>query len=68
MKEHLFACLSKYGSIDLERFQEYIIQKADFKSEGYELKFLGKNYVRLLASVDKTAVLSRKKSIMRERK
>jgi type III restriction enzyme/adenine-specific DNA-methyltransferase len=56
LKEHLPACISKYGSIDLERFKGHIIHKVDFKSEGYELKFLDKNYARLLASIDKTAV------------
>ncbi len=57
LKEHFPACFSKDRSFDLERFKEYISDKVDFKSEGYELKFLGKNYARLLASIDTTTVI-----------
>ncbi len=57
LKEHFPACFSKDGSFDLERFKAYISDKVDVKSEGYELKFLGKNYARLLASIDTTTVI-----------
>ena len=57
LKEHFPACFSKDGSFDLERFKEYISDKVDVKSEGYELKFLGKNYARFLASIDTTTVI-----------
>ncbi|OQC00245.1 MAG: DNA methylase [Firmicutes bacterium ADurb.Bin099] len=57
LKEHFPACFSKDGSFDIERFKEYISDKIDVKSEGYELKFLGKNYARLLASIDTTTVI-----------
>ncbi len=57
LKEHFPACFSKDGSFDIERFKEYISDKVDVKSEGYELKFLGKNYARFLASIDTTTVI-----------
>jgi len=57
LKEHFPACFNKDGSFDIERFKEYISGKIDVKSEGYELKFLGKNYARLLASIDTTTVI-----------
>ncbi|MGI6607715.1 MAG: site-specific DNA-methyltransferase [Erysipelotrichaceae bacterium] len=57
LKEHFPACFSKDGSFDLDRFKEYISDKVDVKNEGYELKFLGKNYAKLLASIDTTTVI-----------
>ena len=57
LKEHFPACFSKDGSFDIERFKAIISDKLELKSEGYELKFLGKNYARLLASVDTTTVI-----------
>ena len=57
LKEHFPACFSKDGRFDLERFTEYISEKMEIKNEGYELKFLGKNYARLLASLDTTTVI-----------
>lgn len=57
LKEHFPSCFSKDGSFDLERFKEYIGDKVDVKSEGYELKFLGKNYARLLVSLNTTTVI-----------
>ena len=55
--EHFPACFSKDGSFDIERFKAYISDKLDVKNEGYGLNFLGKNYARLLASVDTTTVI-----------
>lgn len=57
LREHFPACFKNDGSFDLERFKEYLNDKVTVKSEGYELKFLGKNYARLLASVDSTTVI-----------
>ena len=58
LKEYFPACFSEDGSFDIERFKEYISDKLDVKNEGYELKFLGKNYARLLASIDTTTVVT----------
>lgn len=57
LKENFPACLKKDGSFDIERFKEFLSNKITINNEGYELKFLGKNYARLLASVDTTTVV-----------
>ena len=57
LREYFPACFSGDGSFDVERFKEYISDRVDVKNEGYELRFLGKNYARLLASVDTTTVI-----------
>lgn len=57
LKENFPACFKKDGSFDIERFKEFLSNKITINNEGYELKFLGKNYARLLASVDTTTVV-----------
>lgn len=51
LKENFPACFNADGSFDIERFKEYLSDKLMVSNEGYELKFLGKNYARLLASI-----------------
>lgn len=57
LKEYFPACFNVDGSFDIERFKEYLNDKLTISNEGYELKFLGKNYARLLASIDTTTVI-----------
>lgn len=57
LKEHFPACFKEDGSFDIVRFQEYLKDKVDVTDEGYELRFLGKNYARMLASLDTTTVI-----------
>lgn len=57
LKENFPACFKKDGSFDMEAFKLYLSDKLTITNEGYELKFLGKNYARLLASVDTTTVI-----------
>lgn len=57
LKENFPACFKEDGSFDIERFKGYLSDKLIVNNEGYELKFLGKNYARLLASVDTTTVI-----------
>ena len=57
LREHFPACFNSDGSFDLERFKEYLSDKVAVTNEGYELRFLGKNYARLLASLDTTTVI-----------
>ncbi|MGN1238787.1 MAG: site-specific DNA-methyltransferase, partial [Muribaculaceae bacterium] len=57
LKEHFPACFKADGSFDIIRFQEYIKDKVNVTDEGYELRFLGKNYARMLASLDTTTVI-----------
>lgn len=57
LKEHFPSCFKSDGSFDIERFKEFLSDKVHINHEGYELKFLGKNYARLLASVDTATVI-----------
>lgn len=57
LKEHFPTCFKENGSFDIERFREFLSDKVNVTNEGYELKFLGKNYARLLASLDTTTVI-----------
>lgn len=57
LKEYFPACFKKDGSFDLERFKEEIQDKTDVVNEGYDLKFLGKTYAKLLASTDTTTII-----------
>lgn len=57
LKENFPSCFREDGSFDIERFKEYLSDKLTISNEGYELKFLGKNYACLLASVDTTTVI-----------
>lgn len=57
LKEHFPACFQSDGNFDLECFKKYLNDKIAVSNEGYELRFLGKNYARLLASIDTTTVL-----------
>lgn len=57
LQENFPSCFDKDGSFDIGRFKEFLSDKTKVKNEGYELKFLGKNCSRLLASVDTTCVV-----------
>ena len=57
LRNNFPACFRRNGSFDIERFKEYLKDKIDISDEGYELRFLGKNYARLLASLDTTTVI-----------
>ena len=58
LREHFPACFKSDGSFDIERFKEELKDKVDIVHEGYELKFLGKSYAKLLASLDTTTVIT----------
>lgn len=58
LREHFPFCFNKDGSFDIERFKECIARGIKITQEGYELKFLGKNYGRLLASLDTATVIA----------
>lgn len=57
LREHFPACFRDDDSFDIERFKEFLSDKLAITHEGYELKFLGKNYARLLASLGTTTVV-----------
>lgn len=57
LRENFPACFHTDGTFDIERFREYLKDKVEVSDEGYELRFLGKNYARMLASLDTTTVV-----------
>ncbi|MFS1203503.1 MULTISPECIES: site-specific DNA-methyltransferase [Enterococcus] len=57
LKEHFPACFKEDGSFDIERFKEYLSEEINVVNEGYELKFLGKNYARLLVTLETETVI-----------
>lgn len=57
LREHFPACFEADGSFDLLRFKEEIADKTNVLQEGYELRFLGKSYAKLIASTETTTVL-----------
>lgn len=57
LKEHFPSCFKADGSFDVERLKAEIAGTTNVVQEGYELKFLGKSYAKLLASTDTTTVI-----------
>lgn len=57
LKDTFPSCFHADGSFDLDRFKEFLSDQVSVVNEGYELRFLGKNYARLLASLDTTTVI-----------
>lgn len=57
LKKHFPSCFKSDGSFDIDRFSEFLKDKIDVVHEGYELKFLGKSYAKLLASLETTTVI-----------
>ena len=61
LKETFPSCFKTDGSFDMSRFYEFLKDKIDISHEGYELKFLGKNYAKMLASLEtETAMVHRR--------
>ncbi|MCD8178506.1 MAG: site-specific DNA-methyltransferase [Tannerellaceae bacterium] len=50
-------CFTNEGYFDIDRFQDLIKENVTVTEEGYNLNFLGKNYGKLLASIDTTTVI-----------
>lgn len=57
LKENFPSCFKADGSFDIERFKSEISGHTQVIQEGYELKFMGKSYAKLLASTDTTTVI-----------
>lgn len=57
LKQYFPACFKSDGSFDITRFSEFLKDKVNITHEGYELKFLGKSYAKLLASLDTETVI-----------
>ena len=57
LKDTFQSCFHADGSFDLDRFKAFLSDQVSVVDEGYELRFLGKNYARLLASLNTTTVI-----------
>lgn len=57
LKENFPSCFRTDDSFDIEKFSEFLSDKIEISHEGYELKFLGKNYAKMLASFDTETVI-----------
>lgn len=57
LKEYFPSCFNADGTFDMVRFSEFLKDKIDITHEGYELRFLGKNYSKMLASLDTETVI-----------
>lgn len=57
LREHFAACFKADGSFDIDRFKAELTYSTNIVQEGYELKFLGKSYAKLLASTETTTVI-----------
>ena len=51
------ACFRKDGSFDIEIFKECISDKVSISHEGYELRFLGKSYSKMLSALDTETII-----------
>lgn len=54
---HFPQCFNKEGNFDIDKFKELVRTHVDVTHEGYDLNFLGKNYAKLLSSVDTTTII-----------
>ena len=57
LRFHFPSCFTADGSFDIVKFSEFLKDKIDISQEGYELKFLGKNYAKMLASLETETVI-----------
>lgn len=57
LKENFPSCFRSDSSFDMARFKEFLNDKVTVSQEGYELRFLGKNYAKMLAALDTETVI-----------
>jgi len=57
LKELFPSCFNNNDEFDLENFKAEISQNTTIVKEGYGLNFLGKNYAKLLSSLDTETIL-----------
>ncbi len=57
LRRHFPQCFTNEGAFDIDLFKAQIEEKLDITHEGYDLNFLGKNYAKLLSSMDTTTVI-----------
>ncbi|MBO5168069.1 MAG: site-specific DNA-methyltransferase [Phascolarctobacterium sp.] len=57
LKQALPQCFTSDGSFNMEAFKAILDGNVNITNESYELKFLGKSYARLLASLDTETII-----------
>lgn len=57
LKEMFPQCFDVVGNFSMETFKGILKKEINIRDEGYELNFLGKNYARMLASLETTTVI-----------
>ena len=57
LQAHFPQCFNNEGNFDLDKFKDLIKADVGITHEGYDLNFLGKNYAKLLSSIDTTTVI-----------
>ncbi|MCD8012087.1 MAG: site-specific DNA-methyltransferase [Lachnospiraceae bacterium] len=57
LRENFPSCFRPDSSFDIERFKEFLGDKVAVSQEGYELRFLGKSYSKMLAALDTETVI-----------
>lgn len=57
LHRHFPQCFTNEGAFDIERFKAQIKESVNITHEGYDLNFLGRNYAKLLSSIDTTTVI-----------
>lgn len=57
LKELFPNCFSKNGEFDIAVFEKEMKENIDITKEGYSLEFLGKQYAKLIASMDTETIL-----------
>lgn len=57
LKEYFPECFKDNGTFDIEKLASRVSDEVDIVREGYELKFLGKSYAKLLTATETTTVI-----------
>ena len=57
LHRHFPQCFTNEGAFDIDMFKAQIQDKVNITHEGYDLNFLGKNYAKLLSSMDTSTVI-----------
>lgn len=57
LRKNFPSCFNEQGSFLIDKFEEILKGNINVSHGGYELKFLGKNYAKMLAALDTTTVL-----------
>ncbi len=57
LKENFPSCFRADGTFDLANFSDFLKDKINVTKEGYGLNFLGKDYAKMLASLDTATII-----------